>query len=345
MDGTRPQSATSNNTSPGSLAYPRAQDWNGTGGFGSSYMWNQDGQPIEPYIMSGSASAPQFHRNSELAYNDMAAQNKTVKDFGIYGLSTSCTPSKFNGLPSGVDVDASTSVSPKSYLSDDLEDTYSPGSLSDQTSPVPHWQSYPQSVQAGSYHVFKTESPTDVEFNGLPRMDAMPAALLRTPFQHGQQSSSKYSYAYDGSGADAPWYHTNYPHGPSMPTFAVHNAESYNVRPASNTTASPAQGDNSIQSHQTASYPTLPTHNQPQVRFQTSTSAANVQAQRAYNDELLIEGKKKGLTYKDIRKKWKGIPPKESTMRGRHRSLTKARKDRVRKPVWTENDVSQLISL
>ena len=290
-------------------------------------------------------SASQFHRNNGLVYNAMAAQNTTVKEFGTYDGSASCTSPKFNGLPGGVDVDASTSVSPKSYLSDDLEDTYSPGSLPGQTSPVPHWQSYPQSVQPESYHVFKTESPTDVELNGLPRMDAMPAPLTRTPFQHGQQSSSKYSYLYDSSGADAPWYHTNYPHGPSMSTFAVHNAESYNVHSASNTSASSAQGDNSIQSHQTASYPTLPTHNQPQVRFQTSTSAANLQAQRAYNDNLLIEGKKKGLTYKDIRKKWKGVPPKESTMRGRHRSLTKARKDRVRKPVWTANDVSQLPSL
>jgi hypothetical protein len=30
----------------------------------------------------------------------------------------------------------------------------------------------------------------------------------------------------------------------------------------------------------------------------------------------------------------------ESTLRGRYRSLTKERKDRVRKPVWTKVDVS-----
>ena len=343
MDSTRPQSATSNNTSPGSLVYHRAQDWNGGVGLGSSYTWNQDGQPIEPYIMSGSAS--QFHQNNELVYNAMAAQNTTVKEFGPYGGSSSWIASKFNRLPGGVDVDAGTSASPKSYLSDDLEDTYSPGSLPDQTSPVPNWNSYPQSAQAGPYHALKTESPTDVGFNGLPRMDAMPAAFVRTPFQHDQQSSSTYSYVYDGSGADDPWCDTNYPHGPSMSTFAARNAESYNVHSASNTSASSAQDDNSIQSHQTVPSATLPIHNQPQIRFQMSTSAANLQAQRAYNDNLLIEGKKNGLTYKDIRKKWKGVPPKESTMRGRHRSLTKARKDRVRKPVWTSNDVSRLRSL
>lgn len=60
---------------------------------------------------------------------------------------------------------------------------------------------------------------------------------------------------------------------------------------------------------------------------------------RTMEDQILLDGKRSGLTYKEIRKR---MPSKiaESTLRGRYRSLTKARKDRVRKPVWTKNDVS-----
>jgi hypothetical protein len=56
-------------------------------------------------------------------------------------------------------------------------------------------------------------------------------------------------------------------------------------------------------------------------------------------DRILLEGKRRGLTYKEIKKKMH-TNVAESTLRGRYRSLTKARKDRVRKPIWTDNDVS-----
>lgn len=61
--------------------------------------------------------------------------------------------------------------------------------------------------------------------------------------------------------------------------------------------------------------------------------------QRKAEDRILLEGKAAGLTYKEIKKKLR-TPVAESTLRGRYRSLTKERKDRVRKPVWTEQDVS-----
>ncbi|OCK92355.1 uncharacterized protein K441DRAFT_614568, partial [Cenococcum geophilum 1.58] len=50
------------------------------------------------------------------------------------------------------------------------------------------------------------------------------------------------------------------------------------------------------------------------------------------------------MSYKEIRQKG-GLQAAESTLRGRFRALTKARKDRVRKPVWTERDVSSGIKL
>jgi hypothetical protein len=68
--------------------------------------------------------------------------------------------------------------------------------------------------------------------------------------------------------------------------------------------------------------------------------SAGAQAQREHNDQVLIEGKKRGETYKEIKLRMIGEKPAESTLRGRYRSLTKARKDRVRKPIWTKIDVS-----
>ncbi|KAF2276006.1 uncharacterized protein EI97DRAFT_458997 [Westerdykella ornata] len=72
-------------------------------------------------------------------------------------------------------------------------------------------------------------------------------------------------------------------------------------------------------------------------------TAASIEASliRKREDEILLEGKRLGLTYKDIRKRM-GTSVAESTLRGRYRSLTKPRKDRVRKPVWTDNDIMLL---
>lgn len=55
-------------------------------------------------------------------------------------------------------------------------------------------------------------------------------------------------------------------------------------------------------------------------------------------DTLLVEWKRRGLTYRDI--KWRGgFAEAESTLRGRFRNLTKDKKRRVRKPNWEDLDV------
>ena len=59
-------------------------------------------------------------------------------------------------------------------------------------------------------------------------------------------------------------------------------------------------------------------------------------------DRFLIECKKKGLSYKDIRKIGH-FTEAESTLRGRYRTLTKRKEERVRKPRWTPRDVSALV--
>jgi hypothetical protein len=65
------------------------------------------------------------------------------------------------------------------------------------------------------------------------------------------------------------------------------------------------------------------------------------EAKKKYDEDMFIlECRKKGLSYKYIREKG-GFTVAESTLRGRFRSLTKNRCERVRKPQWTATDVSR----
>lgn len=59
---------------------------------------------------------------------------------------------------------------------------------------------------------------------------------------------------------------------------------------------------------------------------------------RDTKNAFLIECKRRGLSYKDI-KRIGGFKEAESTLRGRFRTLTKAKEQRVRKPQWLEKDV------
>jgi hypothetical protein len=46
------------------------------------------------------------------------------------------------------------------------------------------------------------------------------------------------------------------------------------------------------------------------------------------------------MTYRDIKKMGK-MTEAESTLRGRHRVLTKDKRERLRSPKWTDTDVSR----
>ncbi|CZS93730.1 uncharacterized protein RCO7_09444 [Rhynchosporium graminicola] len=58
-------------------------------------------------------------------------------------------------------------------------------------------------------------------------------------------------------------------------------------------------------------------------------------------DDFLVASKLAGMSYKDIRRVG-NYTEAESTLRGRFRTLTKDKKQRVRKPEWTDNDVRLL---
>ncbi len=67
-----------------------------------------------------------------------------------------------------------------------------------------------------------------------------------------------------------------------------------------------------------------------------------VDSERRHKDELLLRLKREGYTYREIRDKGK-FAEAESTLRGRYRTLTKAKEERVRKPVWTVRDDALLV--
>ncbi|CAK47031.1 hypothetical protein CBS115989_10557 [Aspergillus niger] len=62
---------------------------------------------------------------------------------------------------------------------------------------------------------------------------------------------------------------------------------------------------------------------------------------RDKRNAFLIECKPRGLSYKDI-KRIGGFKEAESTLRGRFRTLTKSKEQRVRKPQWHQNDIRLL---
>ncbi|KAH7052277.1 hypothetical protein B0J12DRAFT_661138 [Macrophomina phaseolina] len=66
-----------------------------------------------------------------------------------------------------------------------------------------------------------------------------------------------------------------------------------------------------------------------------------VSGKRVKKDDLLVRWKNAGMSYRQIREKG-GFTEAESTLRGRFRTLTKCREERVRKPLWTAKDVQLL---
>ncbi|KAK5659713.1 hypothetical protein OQA88_924 [Cercophora sp. LCS_1] len=64
-------------------------------------------------------------------------------------------------------------------------------------------------------------------------------------------------------------------------------------------------------------------------------------ATRAEADAYLLHARAEGKTYKTIRAEGR-FTEAESTLRGRYRTLTKAREERVRRPEWSERDLRLL---
>ncbi|KAI1121570.1 hypothetical protein F5Y10DRAFT_282387 [Nemania abortiva] len=64
-------------------------------------------------------------------------------------------------------------------------------------------------------------------------------------------------------------------------------------------------------------------------------------AERDAKNRFLVESKLAGMTYREIRRQG-GFTEAESTLRGRFRTLTKNKEQRVRKPEWQDKDIRLL---
>ncbi|KAL7960452.1 hypothetical protein V8C34DRAFT_321350 [Trichoderma compactum] len=87
-----------------------------------------------------------------------------------------------------------------------------------------------------------------------------------------------------------------------------------------------------------------PVHRQPEGRARrlpVVQLSSEESLERAEKDLFLIESRRQNISYKDI-KRLGNFAEAESTLRGRYRTLTKDKKDRVRDPKWTEIDIHLL---
>lgn len=108
----------------------------------------------------------------------------------------------------------------------------------------------------------------------------------------------------------------------TAPTFTPGGFRSaWSVRPDFNT---PSQNDDDPSFHKIRWLP-------DGTRSQTSA--------RAEQDKLIVEGKRRNMSYKEIKDYYK-IDGAVSTLRGRYRAAVKPKNQRVRKPEWKPKDVS-----
>lgn len=79
-------------------------------------------------------------------------------------------------------------------------------------------------------------------------------------------------------------------------------------------------------------------HNRTLLPLNNPNGTANTSEITA-RDEFILTCRAAGMSYRAL-KEYGNLPDAESTLRGRYRTLTKNKQDRVRRPVWTERDVS-----
>jgi hypothetical protein len=335
--------------------------------FDHGFALNENLQ-MSPYVMpqldSRNAS------NADLAYNQMAVQEAMCKNGFQYVDGSFAMPSRMTG--SGLDTDSS--LSPRSHNSDNMGSDvqpFSPDPAGDLATPCTNWSdfsatSFPtmktSTSDSGSSKLSTTqaairprEAGGNAQYSGLPRNASgatLPSPVSDTsslrynglPASYGDTSpyGSEFSLSQKSSPGTSPWHPSEYTRRMVLPSrpreYSTTGALSNSL-----TSAYQVHGSNGVSQSLVPwsnTRTTIPGQGHYQTRFMAPRTV-DAQAQRKADDDILLEGKKEGLTYKEIRKKMH-TKCAESTLRGRYRSLTKARKDRVRKPVWREIDVSAL---
>jgi hypothetical protein len=303
----------------------------------SSHDMIWTGVPNEPHI-EGS-----MLMNNELLYSHNANQNSLHKatDFSNPSFWLS------NGMPiTAPSPSADILLSPASPFSD-VKHTYSPGPDYSPATPSHSITSYGRS-NAGikiSSPGFATPTPQSViqQRPGSAAMqDGFSASMtsagafpVSNTFEDTSMYGSEHSYEQSqiSSPCISPWYPPGYVE--EKATIARDPQLAFDRSP--NPYLAPLERRSRQRQEQWSNKNAIPAQSHFQTRFMAPPTDSE-KAQRSEDNKILLDMKRDGYTYRDIRKKLGGKVA-ESTLRGRYRSLTKPRSARVRSPKWQEIDV------
>jgi hypothetical protein len=361
-----PVVSTNTNSAPPSQGH----FWMSPSTLDSSFVW-ENNLPTDPFIVPKVEDS--VLANSNLALNSAAIQGAWNNEVGFSSRSA-WTSSCIGGLPTQGSANISSSdmavlPSQDSVYSDNMDHkTYALGPVlsTDHASPAAEWSmvgsvfspvtegTSPESMASVPMLVptrtisssgLSTNSSEGSAEGGLMRT----AALTESPDMYRQQSSaafifdgtpscgSTYPYSHHTSPDTTQWYPPGY--SPSHPGLPQPLTNAQIVSHKQTTRIEGGRYDLTKQSQAQWSgfvteVPECDQQGEPPVM-----QNADSDTKRKTDDEILMKCKAEGITYKEIKKRLR-TKVAESTLRGRYRALTKPRKDRVRKPVWTEKDVS-----
>jgi hypothetical protein len=344
------------------LTYPQSSLW------GTDSMYNQGfaaNNALQMPLHTISEAGGFLHRNNESMYPGRTSHELFGKACPAYGDCISWIPPRSTEIRCGASVngsdpDTSSSYSPRSFVSETQCSDLSPFTPESVANPA-KWSGY----SASSYPDAKVSSPNvvaatiedtaNLDFTGLPHYGLGVTSSSLTPagasrcfsgLQIVYDDTSQYDSGFLNSQKNSPGISSWFTGGQS-PTLASMPYRPRNPPVSSapiNSLPNGLQARNNADKKNTretvawnASHTNIPS----QQSFQDHFHSYQPPDTRKADDEILLKGKRNGLTYKEISKRMH-TKCAESTLRGRYRSLTKARQDRVRKPVWREKDVSRL---
>ena len=330
---------------------------------GENFGW-RNGSSVEPLIMP--ASENQFLQNNNLVYGDIVARHQPFEKSPPGYVEDPWQPVITHGLPNSVDFfgrsDLATNLSSPSSRSmfsipSERGQSFTREAIMDYPSPSESWGGHEakpcQFTHTDARHdtsLFVTrfdssgsQSIQQGEAGDIPRLrhqNFVGSFSHSSIFiNHAQNSLDPQSTPQYGVGRNIDRVPQWYASDPQSLSLAVSYAEDqeHPNSPFVDESQSSAPIYPSPPPQYAEQHIELTTRTCTRIDTQLSPTPES-RPQRQDEDKMLLEGKAGGLTYKEIKKKMR-TSVAESTLRGRYRSLTKDRKDRVRKPVWTEKDV------
>lgn len=139
-----------------------------------------------------------------------------------------------------------------------------------------------------------------------------------------------------------PTFNTAQTNSPSAQTPGQYTVEWHTLDNDAFLEQSERAGSESIMNHVFSPLTDNPTPTSGQARLDRVSKGGRFGSRNTSKDEYLVRAKQQGMSYKQI-KQAGAFEEAESTLRGRYRALTKEPGARVRKPQWTEGDVSSSI--